>query len=425
MSAPLTIGPDKRSFQRGGAPFFWLADTVWSAFSEITLPEWQGYLALRKSQGFNVLQINALTQWDGGQSPVTGTPYAVGEDGRVDYTRPNPAYFDRAAEMLAMAVDEGFVPAVVLLWCGTVPDTWLSRRQGGAAVIPLGLLPAVVEHLVDCFAPFGPVWMVSGDTDFSPESIPYYREALATVRRRTPHLPATLHMNGGNVGIPPELLSDGIDFYMYQSSHDRAELANTHRLAARMHAYPAAPVLNGEPPYEGHGNVSVLGRYTAAEVRRAGWQSLLSGAGAGITYGAHGVWGWNRHRDGIAPEFSGKPVPAALALNFAGAWDYGFMRHIVEQHDLFGLVPCREHLRLPQSEEVCIARSGDGARMAVYLPCQADLRLEGVTPPARITAWDLTERRPLFVESARDGDSLVIDMPYANTDLLYVLEWGE
>lgn len=44
--------------------FFYLADTVWSAFTNIDLTDWAYYLKVRKEQGFNVLQINILPQWD-------------------------------------------------------------------------------------------------------------------------------------------------------------------------------------------------------------------------------------------------------------------------------------------------------------------------------------------------------------------------
>ncbi|MMZ52468.1 beta-glucosidase [Paenibacillus polymyxa] len=53
----LSIAENKRYFMNEGNPFFYLADTVWSAFTNITLEEWAYYLDYRKSQGFNVLQI--------------------------------------------------------------------------------------------------------------------------------------------------------------------------------------------------------------------------------------------------------------------------------------------------------------------------------------------------------------------------------
>lgn len=56
----LTVADDHRCLQRDGKPFFWLADTLWSAFTNMTDQELESYLILRRQQGFNVLQINIL-----------------------------------------------------------------------------------------------------------------------------------------------------------------------------------------------------------------------------------------------------------------------------------------------------------------------------------------------------------------------------
>ena len=54
----LTVADDRRCLQRDGKPFFWLADTLWSAFTNMTDQELESYLILRRQQGFNVQQIN-------------------------------------------------------------------------------------------------------------------------------------------------------------------------------------------------------------------------------------------------------------------------------------------------------------------------------------------------------------------------------
>ena len=46
MSA-LTVAPDHRTLVRDGKPFFWLADTIWSAFTNVTDEEWIAYLDKR------------------------------------------------------------------------------------------------------------------------------------------------------------------------------------------------------------------------------------------------------------------------------------------------------------------------------------------------------------------------------------------
>ena len=56
----LVLAPNGRHFLRDGRPFFYLADTVWATFSNVTLEEWARYLAVRRTQGFTALQISIL-----------------------------------------------------------------------------------------------------------------------------------------------------------------------------------------------------------------------------------------------------------------------------------------------------------------------------------------------------------------------------
>ena len=65
-----------------GMPFFYLADTVWMAFANLTLDAWARYLAYRRVQGFNALQISILpvthdTSW----GPENMAPFRADADG--------------------------------------------------------------------------------------------------------------------------------------------------------------------------------------------------------------------------------------------------------------------------------------------------------------------------------------------------------
>ena len=44
----LTVSADCRHLERDGKPFFWLADTIWSAFTNSTLEDWAYYLKRRR-----------------------------------------------------------------------------------------------------------------------------------------------------------------------------------------------------------------------------------------------------------------------------------------------------------------------------------------------------------------------------------------
>ena len=83
---------------------------------------------------------------------------------------------------------------------------------------------------------------------------------------------------------------------------------------------PHRPLLNLEPPYEGHLGYQSRKPITADLVRRTLYWSLLNGPTAGVSYGAHGVWGWD---DGTRPPTdhpnTGTPLSWQKALHLPGA----------------------------------------------------------------------------------------------------------
>ena len=44
----LTVNDTRNGFLCNGKPWFWLADTCWSAFTSITLEDWDYYLEFMK-----------------------------------------------------------------------------------------------------------------------------------------------------------------------------------------------------------------------------------------------------------------------------------------------------------------------------------------------------------------------------------------
>ena len=62
--------------------------------------------------------------------------------------------------------------------------------------------------------------------------------------------------------------------------------------------------------------------------------SLLSGASAGITYGAAGIYSWHTTNKGFEASLGeGFATPKCWqqALCFDGAWDYGYIKYIFER----------------------------------------------------------------------------------------------
>jgi hypothetical protein len=125
--AKLAISETKDYLLLDGEKFFYLADTCWSAFTNPSYDEWIYYLDYRRVQGFNAIQIDILPQWDRSESENYMVPFQPLPSGGWDFDRRNEAYFDRAERMIKAAVDRGFIPALVVLWCNYVRGTWVLR----------------------------------------------------------------------------------------------------------------------------------------------------------------------------------------------------------------------------------------------------------------------------------------------------------
>ncbi|TFH04034.1 MAG: DUF4038 domain-containing protein [Spirochaetales bacterium] len=381
------IARDNRHFTRNGRPWFYLADTAWSTMTNPTDQEWDRYLDLRAEQGFTAIQVNILPQWDRSGSAIPIEPFAVQSDGTgtaYDFSRPNTEYFELVTRRTAAITARGMVPVVVLLWCDFVPDTWASQRMPGN-IIPGSDLEAYLELAVKATAPSAPIYMVSGDTDFQTDrSVAYYQLGLEVAKRLDPQGLTTLHLNGEKVEIDERLQqSELLDFYNYQSGHSASSTDKPYLMAqAFFEKKPARPIVNAEPCYEGHARGPMSQRYSAYEVRRAAWQSVLSGASAGVTYGAHGIWSW--HREGLpfkAVNFAGIPYPWDTAIRFEGAWDYGYLKTVIQEHGLFDLVPvdlgsagsAPDSPAIPDGFRASFSKST--GLTVIYLPFPLDLSL--------------------------------------------------
>ncbi|HWC19348.1 MAG TPA: DUF4038 domain-containing protein [Terriglobales bacterium] len=89
LAPRLKVSPNHRWLQYSdGRPFFYLGDTSWHLFPNVTRERADLYLANRAAKGFTVIQACVLNNLD--------EPNAYGEKPLVDHKpeRPNENYFD-------------------------------------------------------------------------------------------------------------------------------------------------------------------------------------------------------------------------------------------------------------------------------------------------------------------------------------------
>jgi hypothetical protein len=378
----LKVSKTQDYFEVDGKPFFYLADTMWSAFTNVKIEEWEEYLNYRRMQGFNAIQINILPQWDRSKNEVEHTvcPFNTIEN---DINEKNYAinydYFDRAKRMVKMAVDKGFVPVLVLLWCNYVEGTWAAKRTGDRDVIPKEFVKSYVEYVVKAFSKYNPIYFISGDTNFIEGPIKdTYTLALETVKSISPEALVSFHSQGESYGMLPEYFVNckDLDFYAYQSSHALEGQFYCYTMAEEYNKKTIKrPIINAEPCYEGmRCGSNNFGRFNEYHVRKATWQSLLSGAKAGIAYGAHGLWSF--HKTGASFEiedFAFMPYEWRTALNFKGAWDVAFAKWVFENFNLFNIKAM--DLLDNDTKEIRLAAAEELDKLIVYTPYSTDIKI--------------------------------------------------
>ncbi|MDR0601628.1 MAG: DUF4038 domain-containing protein [Treponema sp.] len=419
----IQIDKSRMIFTAGGKPFFYLADTAWMAFSNMSVEEWDEYTDFRKVQGFTALQISILTILnDTSIGEETLLPFAM-DGGKMDFSARNETYFEKAVRMVDIMSKKGLVPALVVLWNNYIPGTWASEHTGNISLMPESFLPEYAACVASCFNRFNPVYIISGDTLFDTETVTrYYSIMLEEIKKQAPDALTTMHLSP-RAEIPPAIRdSKSLDFYMFQSGHGDDDIGFPVTLAEKFRSYaPARPVVNGEPCYEGHAYGGKYPRWSAFEVRRAVWQSLLSGAKAGVTYGAHGIWMF-QHEGMIFnnPKFSGLPFLWREALAFEGAWDVSYAKWLFENYRLGDLEPNQKLIDGP--EQARAASSRDLSRIALYMPYAGKMVIRHDLEGYRSCLHLLDSRRVLSPSLVFEKGETVLPMAGRNTDALFIAE---
>ncbi|MFC5630840.1 MULTISPECIES: apiosidase-like domain-containing protein [Streptococcus] len=389
------VAKGQRYFTQDDKPVFYLADTCWSAFTNISESDWEYYLDFRKTQGFNTIQVNMLQQWDASQTTLDFKPFKIKPDGTFDFEIYDEVYFKRAFRMFEKAYQKNMTIALVLFWCNYLPNTWASQMP----IKQLGIFPkdnvvSYVDKVMSLYDRFKPIYIISGDTDFQTDEVieDYYLTALNRVKENNRDALTTLHIRGREADLPVVLKeSPNLDFYMFQSGHNSNYREMSYQLAEIFSRFsPQKPTLNSEPCYEQMGySRRIYGRFSREDVRKAAWQCVLSGASSGITYGAHGIWSWhNSHYsfDSSVGEAFESPYDWRDALHFPGAWDYAFLKKFWEEHGLNKARPA-QYLLQNDTSEIRLAETE--TEILVYIPSNIEVRLDGSLESCQMTFLDL------------------------------------
>ena len=388
---PLRLSANRRHLVHAdGTPFFWLADTAWNGPLRATQEEWDQYLTQRSRQKFTAVQW-VTTQWIGEPNgDYTGTLAYTG----LETITPDAAYFRRMDEKVRATNRRNLLSVPVLLWAAgwsTRDNNWVNPGYS----LPEDQAIKLARYMVARWGAYFVAWILPGDADYRGDNAPRWQRIGRAVFGDTPHAPVSLHPGGMQWNLDEFQHESWLDIIGYQSGHgdDEATLAwlVTGPPAHNWKREPARPFINLEPPYENHLAYQSRKPHDAHSVRRALYWSLLVSPTAGVTYGGHGVWGWD---DGSGPPMghpnTGTPLPWRDALKMPAAEQLQHLAQLFTSVDWWQLRPSPDLLAQPSSpgnsdKFVAASSTVDGLAL-IYTPVEGCVELRRSAFPEDVSA---------------------------------------
>lgn len=358
-----------------GTPFFWLGDTAWNGPLLASDSDWDHYLSVRKSQGFDVVQWVA-TQW---RSAPNGDA-----DGRLAYSgyeriMVNPQFFQRLDTRVRATNEAGLLNAVVMLWAH--PGRAHPEMNPGHA-LPEDQAVLLGRYMVARWGAYHVAWVLAGDGDYSGELASRWHRIGNGVFGDSPHAPVAMHFRGKQLPIDDFNNQVWLDVLAYQSGHydDDQSLKWIFDGPAtnRWQSEPVKILLNSEPPYEDHMAPSGK-RFDAHAVRRAIYWSLLNAPTPGVTYGGHGIWAWDNGVDPAADHLhAGVPLKWTDALRLEAGSQVQHARNLLESLPWTELVPNPDLIANQPDDpdrHIAAAQVTDGSLVVAYTPINQRIEL--------------------------------------------------
>jgi hypothetical protein len=280
------------------------------------------------------------------------------------------------------------------------------------------------------------VWILPGDGDYRGDKAERWKRIGRGVFGDIHHAPTVLHPGGRQWNLPEFLNEDWLDMIGYQSGHGDSD--DTFRWiyegppSKDWELEPHRPFINLEPCYEDHLAYQSKQPHPASNVRNAMYWSLLNAPTAGVSYCAHGVWGWD-DGDGEPADHKGSGIPKRWnqAINLEGAQQVQHLYQFFAGLDFWKLRPAPEMLSKQPGQEsarrhISISRSEEGEFAVAYIPQDrsVEIFLNQLPPRPQISWFNPRTGETTASVGVVTGDALQLPTPAEGDWLLLIRPGG-
>lgn len=300
----------------------------------------------------------------------------------------NPAFFQRLDAKIDGINDHGLIAAPVMLWTLTESDPGQILSEEACIRLARYQQARWGAHQV--------VWFLGGDGRYYETGERWRRIGRAVFGDRHDRL-VTMHPCGQYWPRPEFAGEPWFDFIGYQSGHGDSDEHLRWLVegppASDWDVEPRYPIINLEPNYEIHPAYHSDHLFTAYEVRRASYWSLLVSPTAGVTYGHNAIWVW-RETTGPAEGHEGIPSvpPWHEGVETDGINSLAIMREgFFNDWPWWQFRPAPDLLTVQPGEDdprafVAAARTVDNQFSVLYLPLGGTVNLDLSSMALPVTA---------------------------------------
>ncbi len=300
---------------REGKPFFWLGDTDWELFHRLTREEAEKFISIRRDQGFNVLQVVALAEFNGLRQPNRYGDYPLNNEdptqlaltpGKDPDDTYQYDYWDHVDFVIDKIAAQGMYVGLLPTWGDKVAHMWgdgpriFDERNAEMYAATLAQRYKDRKNIIWILGGDRPAiykWNVDGvEKQFDDTAIwRAMARGIESVLGQEAFI--TYHPSGGEYRTSNFIHNEPwLDMNAFQSGHGSREADAWRWVREDLAQQPQKPTLDMEPCYEDHPVNPWDGKWTrqrgyfsAYDVRARIYRGVFAGA-CGVTYGHHHIW---------------------------------------------------------------------------------------------------------------------------------------